>query len=188
MNQEEKPGKRQLQTYQNYVDLMQELINGVLDDGLDLKVANTAGALANYGLNALRAATGGKMRMNIYLQNVRQVDLSGLDNEQMDQFLQGNDDVKMEVLKLIEDKGGLTTAEVKTAPVRLKPPKIDAEVISEMTGMPEQQVKDVFAGKGKFHDWVSRPGGTMCKNCGKEVGLLNQEETMSQCSGVFGLV
>jgi hypothetical protein len=179
-----------LQTYQDYVDLMQSLINGVMSDQLELKKANTVGALANYGLNALRSATGGKMRMNVYLQSVRSVDISGLSRDEMDRFLQGNEEVQMEVMKQIEDKGGLSTAEVRAIPLKLKPPKIDAEVISKMTGMPEQQVKDVFAGKkliGNTHEWVARPGGNMCKTCGAEAGLLTEDDTKSSCSGVFGL-
>lgn len=163
-----------------------------------LKIVNSQGALANYGLNALRAATGGKMRMNVYLQQVRSVDVSGLSREQMDQFLQGSEEVQLEVLKQVEDKGGLMSAEVRPS-INLKTikPTIDTTMVAQMTGLTEDEAKDVFAGAkevfagrkliGATHRWMARPGGSMCKKCGAETGLLTEDDMTSPCSETPGL-
>ena len=141
------------------------------------------------------------MRMNVYLQQVKSINTSGLSREQMDQFLQGSEEVQLEVLQQIEDKGGLNTVEVK--PVAVKPivPKIDAEVIADMTGLTEQQVEDVFNGKKEekvrfkpiefdhlTHEWGTKPEGIRwCKACGTTREILQAEDADSPCSGVFGL-
>jgi hypothetical protein len=196
LSQQPRQNQRQLATYPDYVSLMEDLINQVLYEDFDLKRANTVGALANYGLNALRSATGGKMRMNVYLQQVRSVDVSGLSREQMDQFLQGNEEVQLEVLKQIEDKGGLNTAEIK--PVVIKPltPKVNTEMVSQLTGLTEEQAESVFKGEKEEiefhhtpHNWDTKPGGgRWCQSCGKETDMLQMEDAEEACSEVFGLV
>lgn len=189
-------GKRSLQSYSDYVDLAQDLINGVLSEEIDTKKAHCVAILIGYGTNALREARGGKLMMTTFLQDMRKVKVEMLSNEDMDAFLQGNEETQIEVLKRLEDKGGVVTAEVTVNPKRAPKAKLDTELLSNMAGITAEEVKDALSGEPievemvrRSHKWELNIGGTVrfCMNCGMEKDVEEAVDGHSACSGEWGL-
>jgi hypothetical protein len=188
---------RNLQSYDDYVNLIQDTINGVMDETIPTKIAHTVGVLTGYGLQALREARGGKMRMSVFMQDMRKVKVEMLSQEEMDLFLQGSEEVQMEVLKQLEDRGGIVEGEVT---IKEEPkPKLDTKVLATMTGLSTKQVKDVLSGQTVAEEIKMQPddnhqweqalnGGTrFCLNCGVERHTLQLKDMTSACSGQWGL-
>lgn len=189
---------QQLQTYNQYVDLIEKVINGVLDRSIARQDAHTVAILTGYGINALREATGGKLKMSVFMQDMRKVNVEMLSSEDMDRFLQGDENTQIEVLKQLEDKGGIVTAEVKLLPRKELKPKLDTKLISDMSGIAADKVKDALEGSEEIviekdkahHDWaraIGKAGVRFCMNCGLEREMLQPEDMESVCSMQWGL-
>ena len=184
---------RSLQTYNDYVDLIQDTINGVLDKTIDRQSAHTVAILTGYGIQALREARGGKLKMSVFLNDMRRVNVEALSQEEMDRFLQGNENVQMEVLQALEDKGGIIEVEAKVVEKQQLQPKMDTKLISHMAGIKAADVSDALAGetidKGEkqVHNWVKAFGGTnrFCAYCGVQEAVARVGKA---CSGEWGLI
>ena len=176
------------------------MVNGILDKSIDRRDAHTVAILTGYGINALREATGGKMKMSVFLQDMHRnkVKIEMLSQEEMDRFLQGNEEIQIEVLKQLEDRGGIVEAEVSIKPDRQLKPKLDTQLLSNMTGIDVDKVKDVLDGKieppkrieALQHEWTrDLAARTMfCLNCGIERDKLKVDDKTWACSGSWGLV
>jgi hypothetical protein len=190
------PERRSLQSYQDYVDLAEEMINGIFDKTYDTKQTNAACAVASFGLQAIKEGNSGKLKMNVFLQNMETVNVGALSTEEMDRFLQGSEDVQVEVLQILEARGGMKSADVKVTPKKEIKPKIDVKVLSKLTGLEGDSLKQAFAGAGekptlshKVHDWIKAVNSEVrfCKDCGKETERLQPEDATSPCSGEWGM-
>jgi hypothetical protein len=175
--------------------LIEDTINGVFDKSIDAKTANAVGMLTGYGLNALREARGGKMKMSVFLRDMRAVKVEMMSTEDMDRFLQGDENVQIEVLQQLEEKGGVIEAGVAmTAKQEIKP-KLDVPLIAQMTGIDKADVKDALSGEGekpvikhKLHEWAKTLAGNtrFCLGCGEERERLQPEDASSACPGDWG--
>lgn len=175
-------------------------IKGVLRKQLDRQTAHTVAVLTGYFISALREARGGKLRLSVFLQDVQKSNLTVemFSREQMDRFLQGDETVQMEVLQEIQQRSGSVTAEVRALPVKVPQARIDKELISEMSGLTTDEVKDVFSGNADeaievenrlLHDWMPTAGGIgrFCQACGMRKEKLEPQDMESTCSGEWGL-
>jgi predicted RNA-binding protein YlxR (DUF448 family) len=187
--------RRNLQSYEDYVNLIEETINGVFNKTVDSKTANSVGMLTGYGLQALREARGGKQKMSVFLQDMRRVNVEMLSQDEMDRFLQGDENVQIEVLQTLEGRGGIVEAEVIMTPKKEQKPKTDIKLLSQVAGIEVDKVKDALDGEGekppmvrKVHEWTRALGGNtrFCIECGLERSILQPEDMTAPCSGDWG--
>jgi hypothetical protein len=191
-----------LQSYDDYANLVEQVINGLLKrgplDGIDTKTAHTIGVLCGYGNNALRDARGGKLQMSVFLQDMRRINVESLSRDQITEFLQGDENTQIEVLKQITDKEGKTVVEAEVLPKKQPVPKLDTELLSNLSGIPQEDIKDVLEGdvipdmerkEKPQHEWEQTAGKTSryCKVCGKGVKKLSATDMESVCSLQWGL-
>lgn len=189
---------RKLQCYADFVDLIEFTINGVFDKTIDPKTANAVGMLTGYGLQSVREATGGKQKMSVFLKDMKaNVKVEMMSSEEMDRFLQGDENVQIEVLQQLEEKGGIIEAEVTMTAKQEVRPKLNVPLISQMTGIDKSEVRDALSGEGekpvikhKLHEWAKTLAGDtrFCLNCGEERERLQPEDAESACPGDWGAV
>lgn len=147
----------------------------------------------------MREARGGKMKMSVYLQDVHnhRINLENIPPELMDRFCQGNEEVQMEILQQVT-KGNVVDAEVRPAIKKAPQPRMDANLISDISGMDKEQVKDLLKGDvvdvevsqtHPIHDWIITIGGQkrMCIKCSAEREVLQPPDMTSVCSEQDGL-
>jgi hypothetical protein len=185
-----------LQCYADYVDLIEETINQALNKEIDSKTANTVGMLTGYGLQAIRESSGGKMKMSVFLKDMTNVKVEMLTPDEMDRFLQGNDEVQIEVLKQLEDRGGIVEAEVTMTAKTEQKAKLDIPLLAEVSGIEPGKVRDALSGEGekpvathRQHKWERAIGGgaRFCMNCGTERQMLQPADMTAPCSGQWGM-
>jgi hypothetical protein len=195
-----------LQSYDDYANLVEKVINGLLQRGplvgIDTKTAHTIGVLCGYGNNALRDARGGKLQMSVFLQDMRRINVESLSRDQITEFLQGDEHTQIEVLKQIVDKEGKTIVEAEVLPKKPPTPKLDTELLAKMSGLPPEDVKETLEwgtppesqpAKRLKHDWAKTLSGTKryCKTCGLEKEITESEDFTALmtgvCSGEWGL-
>ena len=200
--QDEKPrslnGYQRLETYNDYSSLIEKVVNGVLDGSVERQDAHTIAILTGYGLQAIKSASGGKMRMSVFLQDVHQhnINLTGMTREQMDRFLQGSEQMQLEVLQEVHNKDNTIDATIKALPMKVPAQKLDKEAIAELSGLTQDQVTEVFIKKPKNHKrpkkhkWMPMTNevGRFCKVCGlqRDDGMLSPEDLEALCSGTWG--
>jgi hypothetical protein len=190
------PERRTLQCYEDYVNLIEETINGVLNKTIDSKTANSVGMLTGYGIQSLREARGGKLRMSVFLNDMKKVNVEMMSSDEMDRFLQGDENVQIEVLQQLEDRGGIVNAEVVMTPKVEQRAKMDMPLLAEVSGIEQEQLKEALRGEGeqpvvnhRKHEWARPLGGNgrFCLNCGQETKMLQPHDMTSPCSGIWGL-
>jgi hypothetical protein len=189
--QEENPNlppsakRRTLQTYQNYLDLFEEVINDVWADQLDNKKANTICVAAGYAMTALKGAGQGKMKLNIFLQDMHKVKVrvEELSQEQMDAFLQGDEDAQVEILQGLAAIGGIQDVEAEIVPRQEKRAKLNVPLISKMTGIPDVKAAlnkegDKPSMKVEKHQWMWDVTGKIrfCATCCTEADAGNSDD------------
>ena len=194
------PPARSLQSFSDYVDLVQDVINGIFDKTVTRQDAHTIAILTGYGVQALREARGGKTQMTVFLQDMHKnkIKVDMLSQEEMDRFLQGTEDVQMEVLQQLEAKGGLIECEARVIPKQEPKAKLDTKLISGMSGITQEKIQDVFKVESGVcpetspvlkHEWAKSLGGNVnfCINCGLERHILTEVDKTGACSGEWNL-
>ena len=191
------PERRSLQTYSDYVDLIEDTINGVLTKQIDSKTANSVGMLTGYGLQAIRESSGGKLKMSVFLKDMSRVRVELLSADEMDRFLQGDENVQIEVLQQLEERGGIITTDVEIIAKNPPAPKTDMKLLSNLSGIEQSELKDVLNGdveelptvSRRKHEWIMAIGGSIrfCSNCGTERAILQPADMESACSGDWSL-
>lgn len=164
---------------------------------IDSKTANSVGMLTGYGIQSLREASGGKLKMSVFMKDMRAVKVEMMSSEDMDRFLQGDDEVQIEVLKQLEERGGVIETEVTMTPKKEVRPRLDVPLIAQMSGIAKEEIKDVLSGevetpiiaKHKTHVWERALGGgtRFCLDCGKERQMLQPADMTEPCSGDWTL-
>ena len=194
-------GNISLQSYNDYVNLVETLVNGVLHGEIERQVAHTCAVLTGYGLNALREAHGGKTQISVFLQNMNQVKVESLSQEQMTRFLQGDEETQFEILKEAEKDGVIETTATVVVP---KAPiaRLETKLIAQMAGTDQDTIKEVLmdgktveeiavpVARHPVHEWEKAAGGKsrFCTKCGAERVVLQQDDMTAVCSEDWGLV
>jgi hypothetical protein len=186
---------RTLQSFSDYVDLYSDLINGLLNAGplagqIDSKMAQAIGLLSGYAGTALKNAHGGKTQLTVFLRDMHKVNVAALTDDQMSQFLQGDEFTQVQILKEIKDVEGMNAVEAEIIPIKEAPVKMDKETVATMAGVSEEKVDAALKGevtdKPKYarHDWRKTLEGTgvYCKNCLKEKDSWEADDLISVCS------
>jgi hypothetical protein len=193
----------ELDCYEDYVSLIGKTINGVLGRGelkdITRQDAHSIGILTGYGLQALHKARGGQVRMSVFLQDMRSINLDNIPSDQLDRLLQGNEEVQMEILRHYKTEGDTINAEVK--PIIKKPiePKLDTKLLSDMSGIERKEIVKLFDGERieileaeapiSKHDWVFTVNKEkrFCQKCLAERDILQPEDITAACSELPGL-
>lgn len=189
--------ERKLQTFEQYVDLYQDLINGLLGSGplagkVDTKMAQAIGLLSGYAGTALKNAHGNKTQLTVFLKDVHmnRVNISRLSDEQMIEFLQGDEGTQVEMLKQIKDVDGSNTIEAKVLPKKEPKQRIDKYIVSSMAGVSSDNIEDVLKGEAPntvnhpTHDWQKTVSGLgrFCSKCLLEKEKLEPLDMETPCS------
>lgn len=197
-----------LDSYEDIVILTGKIINGLLKRGelsdITRQDAHTIFIGAGYLTNAMREARGGKMKMSVYLQDVHnhRINFENVPSDQIDRFLQGSEEVQLEVLQHIKTQGNLIDAEVRPIVKKMPTPRVDTKLISDLSGLDQEKVKDILKEDLKeneiidievtdkpIHDWKFTAGGVtrFCSSCGTQRAILQTEDMTSICSKQWGL-
>lgn len=139
------------------------------------------------------------MRMSVYLQDVhnQRINLENVPPDQIDRFLQGSEEIQLEVLQQIKEKDNSTSVELKPVLKKTPQPRLDTKLISNMSGVDAQDIKGIISGdvvdveiNDKLHHvWELSIGNEkrICKACGLEKEHLQPGDLNSICSGEWNL-
>jgi len=187
---------RSLQSYDDFVNLIEYTINGVFNKTVARQDAHTVAILTGYGIQALREARGGRMKMSVFLNDMQKVKVEALSQEEMDRFLQGDENTQMEVLQQLKGRGDIVEAEVKVIQKQEPKARLDTKMIGKMSGVEPDKVREALAGEAVehsaklTHEWTHSLGGNtrFCLNCGIEKSFLEPKDMQTACSGEWNLI
>lgn len=192
-------GYQKLETFGDYASLVEKVINGVLDGTIPRQDAHSVAILTGYGIQAIRESNSGKMRMSVFLQDVHKnsIRFESMSRDEIDRFLQGDESIQLEVLQQVQEKSGMIRGEIKALPLKKSEPLLNKKLISNMSGVPEDQVREVLTSEVEsielerrpVHKWGFSAGGDIrfCSICGLEKERLQPEDAESVCSGEWSV-